>query len=168
MRSPWRWPCASLIFLKWSMSKIATAKRLLVAIEQGEHRHQCLVQSPAIADPGQRIGADFGKRHQVVRLLADFVVGVGDLGRQPLRGLEHFLGLLAQLLPGGLFVLAGQIAHAAFELVDAAMVIGQAFADRLGNGFQLTGDRFGALEFAAGFVDFRPCAFASGARPGSQ
>ena len=125
---------------------------LLVAVEQGEHRLQRLVERPAIAHPSQGIGANFGERHQVVRLLADFVVSMGDLGRQAEGRLEHVLGFLAQLLPGGLLVLAAQITDPILEVIDAGMVRGQIATHRFGDRFQFGGDGLGPLQLASSLV----------------
>ena len=82
MLSPYRCPWSSLIRLEVVDVEDHDRERQLVAIHHREHRVQRFVQRPAIADAGQRIGADFGEGHQVVRLLANFVVGIGQLGGQ--------------------------------------------------------------------------------------
>ena len=91
----------------------------------------------------------------MVRLLANFVVGVGDLGRQAEGRLEHLFGFLAQLLPGRFLLVAAQVAYAVLEVIDARVVRGQILADRFGDRFQFAGDRFGTFQLAAGLVGLK-------------
>ena len=80
-------------------------------------------------------------------LLADFVVGVGDLGGQVERGLEDLLRLAAQLLPTGFLVLVVQFAHPIAELAHAGMVLGQVLPQVPGDLFQLGGHQLRATQF---------------------
>jgi hypothetical protein len=84
----------------------------------------------------------------MVRLLADLVVGVGDLRRQPHRRLENPLRFFAQLLPGDFIAAPAQHSHAFLELGHAGVMGGQIAADFAGNLLQLADDRFGPFQFA--------------------
>ena len=107
-----------------------------VAIHQGQLRAQGVVQAAAIVHAGERIGADLGEGHEVGALLADFVVGVGNLGRQAERGAEDLLGLAAKVLPGGLLLLLVQLADPLAELAHAGMMPHQGLAKVPGDLFQ--------------------------------
>ncbi len=69
-------------------------------------------------------------------MLADFVVGIGDLGGQAERGAEDLLGLAAEVLPGGLLLLLVQLADLFAELAHAGVVPHQGLAEIPGDFFQ--------------------------------
>ena len=72
----------------------------LVAVLHRGQRLERIVHRAAIADARQRVGADLGKGHQLVALLADLVVRLGNMRGQLHRRPENRLRLAAKFLPG--------------------------------------------------------------------
>ena len=114
-------------------------ERRPVAVHHGELVRHRVGHAAAVVDAGQGIGPHFRERHQVVALLADLVVGVGDLGGQVEGGLEDLLGLAAELLPTGFLAIVVELAHPIAELAHAGMVLGQVLPQVPGDLLQFGG-----------------------------
>ena len=84
----------------------------MIAAHQGELPADGIVQSATVVDPRQRIGPHLREGHQAGALLADFVVGVGNLRGQLERGLENVVHFAVELLPGRILLLIAEAAGA--------------------------------------------------------
>ena len=120
----------------------------MVAAHQRQLGAEGVVQPAAVVHPRQRIGPHFGEGHQIGALLANFVVGAGNLRGQLQRGLEDVFGFPAQLFPGGLLPLVAQPAYPLLESRQVGMVLGQALANRPSDLLQLQRHGLGPLQLA--------------------
>ena len=112
-----------------------------VAVHHGELPGDGVGHAAAVVHAGQGVRPHLGERHQVGALLADFVVGIGDLRGQMERRLEDVLRFAAQFFPSGLVTIVAELAHSVAELADAGMVFSQILPQVPCDLLQLRGDQ---------------------------
>ena len=110
---------------------------------------QRLDERLAIAQSRQRIAPLAGEGHQPAALLANAVVGMGQLHPQVLRRLEQSLGFVAEQSANRRRRRFGDFAHAALEGRQVRVVQRQLAADAVSDLLQIEHDRLGPLQLAA-------------------
>ena len=122
----------------------------MVSRQHRQLRLHCVFQTATVAHTGQRVDADLREHHQVRALLANLVVGAGDLRGQLKGWSEDVLGLAAEVLPGDLLFMFAQTIDLLFETRHARMVPRKALPNRRGDFVQFGRNGLRAFQFAPG------------------
>ena len=101
-----------------------------VTLQYFDLRIQHVVHCSAIAESGQRIGPHLGERHQVVALIANPFLGVGDFAHELKGRIKYALDFSAQFLPDDISLLSAQFCDPVLEPLEAGVVLGRAVANR--------------------------------------